>query len=247
MTRGMRSRSGHSPRRPSSAPGGAAPDIGALVASRALQGAFAAVLAPAALSLIATSFSDRRPGTPVALPQQTDHRRHPHTSTTATTRRLLPATEPCHETHDTMPGQRKSAIKYGKTTATHPRRECRSTGQDQRQSGLLPMCGLSCPAAGPQRSWTWCRGGDLAGTRPAVGPDPVSSAASRRCQETLSQTVEYAISAPSPHCSLVNRCRYGVAPVPPRDRLEGIACGPTATQWRSALVFRRPARQRSGR
>ncbi|MFE5114150.1 MFS transporter [Streptomyces sp. NPDC056663] len=44
----------------SSALGGAAPDIGALVASRALQGAFAAVLAPAALSLIATSFSDRR-------------------------------------------------------------------------------------------------------------------------------------------------------------------------------------------
>jgi EmrB/QacA subfamily drug resistance transporter len=41
-----------------SALGGAAPSFGLLVAARALQGAFAALLAPAALSLLATTFTD---------------------------------------------------------------------------------------------------------------------------------------------------------------------------------------------
>lgn len=38
--------------------GGAAPSFGVLIAARALQGAFAALLAPAALSLVATSFTE---------------------------------------------------------------------------------------------------------------------------------------------------------------------------------------------
>ncbi|HYF28484.1 MAG TPA: MFS transporter [Baekduia sp.] len=41
-----------------SALGGAAPSFGVLVAARALQGAFGALLAPAALSLLATTFTD---------------------------------------------------------------------------------------------------------------------------------------------------------------------------------------------
>jgi MFS family permease len=41
-----------------SAAGGAAPDIGALIVARAVQGGFAAVLAPAALSLITVIFTD---------------------------------------------------------------------------------------------------------------------------------------------------------------------------------------------
>ncbi|HKH18643.1 MAG TPA: MFS transporter, partial [Solirubrobacteraceae bacterium] len=41
-----------------SALGGAAPSFGLLVGARALQGAFAALLAPAALSLLATTFTD---------------------------------------------------------------------------------------------------------------------------------------------------------------------------------------------
>jgi len=41
-----------------SALGGAAPDIATLIAARAVQGGFAAVLAPAALSLIAVTFTD---------------------------------------------------------------------------------------------------------------------------------------------------------------------------------------------
>jgi EmrB/QacA subfamily drug resistance transporter len=41
-----------------SALGGAAPSFGLLVAARALQGAFAALLAPSALSLLATTFTD---------------------------------------------------------------------------------------------------------------------------------------------------------------------------------------------
>ena len=43
-----------------SALGGAAPNIGALIIARAAQGGFAAVLAPAALSLIAVTFTDLR-------------------------------------------------------------------------------------------------------------------------------------------------------------------------------------------
>ncbi|MFD8811093.1 MFS transporter [Streptomyces sp. NPDC059627] len=43
-----------------SAVAGAAPNIGAFIAARAAQGAFAAVLAPAALSLIAVTFTDRQ-------------------------------------------------------------------------------------------------------------------------------------------------------------------------------------------
>jgi EmrB/QacA subfamily drug resistance transporter len=43
-----------------SALGGAAPDFGALVAARAVQGAFGALLAPAALALLTTTFTDRR-------------------------------------------------------------------------------------------------------------------------------------------------------------------------------------------
>lgn len=41
-----------------SAVGGAAPSFDVLVAARALQGAFAALLAPAALSLLSTTFTD---------------------------------------------------------------------------------------------------------------------------------------------------------------------------------------------
>src|SRR5215208_553732 len=41
-----------------SALGGAAPSFGLLVSARAVQGAFAALLAPAALSLLATTFTD---------------------------------------------------------------------------------------------------------------------------------------------------------------------------------------------
>ena len=41
-----------------SAVGGAAPNIGTLIAARAVQGGFAAVLAPAALSLITVIFTD---------------------------------------------------------------------------------------------------------------------------------------------------------------------------------------------
>lgn len=44
----------------SSAAGGAAPDFAVLIAARAMQGAFAALLAPAALSLIAVSFTEAR-------------------------------------------------------------------------------------------------------------------------------------------------------------------------------------------
>src|SRR5437868_15278170 len=40
--------------------GGTAPDFGVLVAARALQGAFAALLAPTALSLLAVSFTEPR-------------------------------------------------------------------------------------------------------------------------------------------------------------------------------------------
>lgn len=43
-----------------SAVGGAAPNLAVLVAARALQGAFAALLAPAALSLLAVSFTEAR-------------------------------------------------------------------------------------------------------------------------------------------------------------------------------------------
>src|SRR6201994_3423467 len=43
-----------------SALGGAAPDFGALVAARAVQGAFGALLAPSALSLLITTFTDQR-------------------------------------------------------------------------------------------------------------------------------------------------------------------------------------------
>jgi EmrB/QacA subfamily drug resistance transporter len=43
-----------------SALGGAAPDFGALVAARAVQGAFGALLAPSALSLLVTTFTDPR-------------------------------------------------------------------------------------------------------------------------------------------------------------------------------------------
>ena len=43
-----------------SAVGGAAPNFGLLIAARALQGAFAALLAPTALSLLATSFTEAR-------------------------------------------------------------------------------------------------------------------------------------------------------------------------------------------
>jgi len=43
-----------------SAAGGAAPSFGVLIAARALQGAFAALLAPAALSLLAVSFTEAR-------------------------------------------------------------------------------------------------------------------------------------------------------------------------------------------
>src|SRR6201996_1261976 len=43
-----------------SALGGAAPDFGALVAARAVQGAFGALLAPSALSLLTTTFTDPR-------------------------------------------------------------------------------------------------------------------------------------------------------------------------------------------
>jgi len=43
-----------------SAVGGAAPDFGALVAARAVQGAFGALLAPSALALLTTTFTDAR-------------------------------------------------------------------------------------------------------------------------------------------------------------------------------------------
>src|ERR1700691_3259372 len=43
-----------------SALGGAAPDFGALVAARAVQGAFGALLAPSALAQLATTFTDAR-------------------------------------------------------------------------------------------------------------------------------------------------------------------------------------------
>ncbi len=43
-----------------SALGGAAPDFGALVAARAVQGAFGALLAPSALALLITTFTDGR-------------------------------------------------------------------------------------------------------------------------------------------------------------------------------------------
>src|ERR1700684_3047816 len=43
-----------------SALGGAAPDFGALVAARAVQGAFGALLAPSALALLITTFTDPR-------------------------------------------------------------------------------------------------------------------------------------------------------------------------------------------
>ena len=43
-----------------SAIGGAAPDFGVLVTARALQGAFGALLAPAALSLLTTTFTDAK-------------------------------------------------------------------------------------------------------------------------------------------------------------------------------------------
>jgi EmrB/QacA subfamily drug resistance transporter len=43
-----------------SAAGGAAPDFGALVAARAVQGAFGALLAPSALALLTTTFTDPR-------------------------------------------------------------------------------------------------------------------------------------------------------------------------------------------
>jgi EmrB/QacA subfamily drug resistance transporter len=43
-----------------SAVGGAAPDFGALVAARAVQGAFGALLAPSALALLTTTFTDTR-------------------------------------------------------------------------------------------------------------------------------------------------------------------------------------------
>src|SRR6201996_2795721 len=43
-----------------SAVGGAAPDFGALIAARAVQGAFGALLAPSALSLLITTFTDPR-------------------------------------------------------------------------------------------------------------------------------------------------------------------------------------------
>jgi EmrB/QacA subfamily drug resistance transporter len=43
-----------------SALGGAAPDFGALVAARAVQGAFGALLAPSALALLTTTFTDQR-------------------------------------------------------------------------------------------------------------------------------------------------------------------------------------------
>jgi EmrB/QacA subfamily drug resistance transporter len=43
-----------------SAVGGAAPDVGTLIVARAVQGGFAALLAPAALSLIAVTFTDQR-------------------------------------------------------------------------------------------------------------------------------------------------------------------------------------------
>src|SRR6201996_2675529 len=43
-----------------SAAGGAAPDIATLIGARAVQGGFAAVLAPAALSLITVIFTDRK-------------------------------------------------------------------------------------------------------------------------------------------------------------------------------------------
>jgi EmrB/QacA subfamily drug resistance transporter len=43
-----------------SAVGGAAPDFAVLVSARALQGAFAALLAPSALSLLATTFTDQK-------------------------------------------------------------------------------------------------------------------------------------------------------------------------------------------
>jgi EmrB/QacA subfamily drug resistance transporter len=43
-----------------SAVGGAAPDFGALVAARAVQGAFGALLAPSALALLTTTFTDPR-------------------------------------------------------------------------------------------------------------------------------------------------------------------------------------------
>jgi MFS family permease len=43
-----------------SAAGGAAPNIGTLIVARAVQGGFAAVLAPAALSLITVIFTDRK-------------------------------------------------------------------------------------------------------------------------------------------------------------------------------------------
>src|SRR6202046_4974076 len=43
-----------------SAAGGAAPDFAALVAARAVQGAFGALLAPSALSLLTTTFTDAR-------------------------------------------------------------------------------------------------------------------------------------------------------------------------------------------
>ena len=43
-----------------SAVGGAAPDFGALIAARAVQGAFGALLAPSALALLTTTFTDAR-------------------------------------------------------------------------------------------------------------------------------------------------------------------------------------------
>src|ERR1700690_3713875 len=43
-----------------SALGGAAPDFGALIAARAVQGAFGALLAPSALALLTTTFTDPR-------------------------------------------------------------------------------------------------------------------------------------------------------------------------------------------
>jgi EmrB/QacA subfamily drug resistance transporter len=43
-----------------SALGGAAPDFGALIAARAVQGAFGALLAPSALALLITTFTDQR-------------------------------------------------------------------------------------------------------------------------------------------------------------------------------------------
>ena len=121
-----------------SALAGAAPDLRVLIAGRALQGAFAALLAPTALSLIAVTFPDRRNA----------RRRSP---CSARSRAAAPRSDCCRRRADGVP--RLALVPYVNITIATARRwrrprgaarpGARSPGRIQVADAILITAGLA--------------------------------------------------------------------------------------------------------